>query len=288
MQSYKEIKGMAVEVKELYELKRIPLHPACSLSTLIDAAVVLSNNWDNKVPYSSDSGDITDLIQTSNAYRIAQAILSIKSESNITRHLKVLATGNLNSIASGFSEAKNFLWEVEVFHMLKNSGLNPIFVEPPDIMVSINGTTLGIACKKIYSEENFNKPLSIAAKQIKNSKCQGMVALNIDEIVQSLPIFSTGNEMSITTWDTQASVTNQLTMENVNFYNRHGKRMLSYLESTRVQAYWVHSSVIIDVQNNTPRLTNVSQGSLWNIPSIPEEHKVLLKGLYSAMQGKGS
>jgi hypothetical protein len=276
MQSYKEIKTMAVEVRELYDLKKIPLHPTCELAVIINAAVVLADEWESQGIFIPDNSNAA-VIKASNTYRIAQAILSIKSEPNITLHLKRLTTGDLKATASGISEAKNFLWEVDVFHILKTSGLSPIFVEPPDIQVSINGTTLSIACKKIYSEENFNKPLSTAVKQIKRSKCHGIVAINIDEAIQSTAGFS---------WSAQKAVSDWLVNENVNFYQRHGTKLKEYLTTQRVLGYLVSSSITADVQTNSPRLTNVSQGSFWNLPDIPAEPKALIKAFYGALQTK--
>ena len=271
LHTYAAVKAMAEEVKELYSLHKISIPPQSSLNQLIDAANQLSDSW---ILNEAESISMPTLLKAFHIFRISRALISLKSEPNIDLHLKKLTSGDLNLLDRKQSNAKDYLWEIELFSSLKNHGVNPKFTEP-DLQVSMHGSLISFACKKIYSEKNFAKTLSIAVAQIERSKNNGIVAINIDELLPSQNLLN-GN--------THQSTNKILQNFNDRFINKHVFHLRKYLTSGRIISCIVSSSIIADVKDAPTRLNNVSQMTFWTIPTLSLHRQNLISEFYARLK----
>lgn len=269
--TYAAVKAMVEEIKELYSLHKISIPTQSSLNQLIEAAIQLSDSW---FLDEADSISMSTLLRAFHIFRIAKAVLSLKEEANIDLHLRKLTSGDLNLLDRKASTAKNFLWEVELFGALKAHGIRPKFAEP-DLQISIQGSLISFACKKIYSEKNFTKTLSTAVAQIERSKNNGIVAINIDELLPS---------QNLLNGKTHQSTNKSLQEINEQFINRHDYYLRKYLTSGRIISCIVSSSIIADVKDAPTRLNNVSQMTFWTIPTISFSRQNIINEFYARLK----
>ena len=85
--------------------------------------------------------------------RIADAIIPLANEPDPYPYLKRLLSDTLDLFKRQESDAKNILWELEVWSKLKRERSNA-YLQEPDLMVDLGNAKLSIACKKIYSRNN--------------------------------------------------------------------------------------------------------------------------------------
>jgi len=269
--TYAAVKAMAEEVKQLYSLHKISIPAQSNLNQLIEAAHQLSDSW---ILDKVDSISMPTLLRAFHIFRIAKAVLSLNAEPNIDLHLRKLISGDLSLLDRKQSAAKNFLWEIELFSTLKAHGVHPKFTEP-DLQISIHGSPISFACKKIYSEKNFAKTLSTAVAQIEKCKNNGVVAINIDELLPSQNFLNGNTHQS----------TNKILQEfNTRFINKHDFYLRKYLSSGRIISCIVSSSIIADVRDAPTRLNNVSQMTFWTIPALSPFRQSLVNEFYARLK----
>lgn len=162
------------------------------------------------------------------------------------------------------SHSKNILFELEVTGSLRKI-FKDTYLDEPDIVVPFKDGNVGIACKKIISENNFKKQLSIGVKQIKdNNFIFGIVAINIDNL---LP------EKTILNADTFNQALDILHNKNMEFINKYSGKFSKYLKDNKIISVLVVSSTIADIKNEKPRFNNISQSTIWTIQELEKEHK---------------
>lgn len=178
-QSYLDVKEKALRVRALYDRRGLRLHPTCALSVLLQGAIDLSENWllgsGNSISYQS-------LFQAADTARISEAILTLEASDNPDPYLRKLRSGTIDSLTRGGSPAKDTLWELELYLTARNRGLAAT-LEEPDVALDLDGTKIGVACKRIYSPDNVEKVLSDAVHQVERHFDTGVVAINIDELI---------------------------------------------------------------------------------------------------------
>ncbi|MFN0131993.1 MAG: hypothetical protein ACKVW3_05615 [Phycisphaerales bacterium] len=79
-------------------------------------------------------------------------------------------------------QARDHMFELGIAAALRESGLSPEPAEP-DILVKLDGLTLGIACKVLYSRKNVAKQISRARDQIVSSGRPGIIAIDISKLI---------------------------------------------------------------------------------------------------------
>jgi hypothetical protein len=97
------------------------------------------------------------------------------------------------------------------------------------------GGTLGIACKKVYSEQNFEKTLSQAVKQVKDFEI-GIVAINIDDVTPADTVLNVRNHQEMN---------RKLQGLCEGFLQRHERHLRKYLSKERLVA------ALISIQSPT-------------------------------------
>jgi hypothetical protein len=99
---------------------------------------------------------------------------------------KQLELATLSDLSQDFeqSQAKEYLYELQIAGTLHRSGFTVVFAEP-DLRVSGNGLSrqLGIACKYVSSEKKLNGRISKGYEQIADQGISGIVAVGMDNII---------------------------------------------------------------------------------------------------------
>jgi len=196
--------------------------------------------------------------------RVYSALLNLEGCQNIKLYLKDLMRSTLDFMEVSQSHSKNILFELEVTGKLRKI-FKKTYLAEPDIVVPFEDGNVGIACKKIISESNFEKQLSKGVNQIKdNDFIFGIVAINIDNL---LP------EKTILNANTFSEALDILHNQNMDFINKYSHKFKKYLTENRIISVLVVSSTIADIKNEHPRFNNISQSTIWTIQGLEEEHK---------------
>ncbi len=175
-----DIKNHAVEIENLYKNSGLNLDARSGLGQLIKRAKELSDNW---LLGNYDGFSYETFFLAMHLDRVAQNILLLENIAEKVQFLKRLKSGNLNFFNRDKSEAKNALWEIEVWAQLRKRIESAKLEEPPDIVVSFENSNIGISCKKVYSETHVQNVLSKAVNQIEKEFEFGIVAINIDDLL---------------------------------------------------------------------------------------------------------
>ncbi len=216
----------------------------------------LKNYNDSNTPY-----EVFNALYVS---RIYSALLNLEDFPSKEKYLKDLLKDTLDFMEISQSHSKNILFELEVTGSLRKI-FKDTYLDEPDIVVPFKDGNVGIACKKVISENNFEKQLSKGVKQIKNNDfIFGIVAINIDNL---LP------EKTILNADTISQASDILHEKNMEFINKYSKKFFKYLEENRIISVLVVSSTIADIKSEKPRFNNISQSTIWTIQDLEEEHK---------------
>lgn len=143
------IKSRAKEIEDLYASAGLTMSPSCGLAQMIENAKALSDRW--LTNQTADSSMI-DVFYALHIERLADAILPLRDVPGREKYLNALSSGELDCFSRQISYAKNIFWELELWSILRRSCPSVSLQDPPDIVLVLAGGTLGVACKKIYSE----------------------------------------------------------------------------------------------------------------------------------------
>jgi len=267
-QTVLQIKDKARAIEKLYNDNSLPLPPTCDLANLIDDAKALSDAW----LMDSKDGTVERLrFRITFLDRIADAILPLSDVAERLKYLTILTSGNHDLQQHNRSFAKDILWELELWSILRRRSLNATLCEPPDITVVFENSTVGIACKKFYSENNVEKVLSEAVEQIEDKYDFGILAVNLDDLILPDQILKA---------PTQEAMGRSIGNLNVAFLHRHERHFRKYLASGRLLTALVSTSLLADTYNEKPGFNIARQVTIWAIPGLPQEKEKQLKRFY--------
>lgn len=269
--TYLDVKAKAIEVEQLYEVNEVLLPPSCDLAGLIADAKRLSDSW---LLNQMDQMPIEVLFRVGHLDRLGDAILPLASVPERTRYLERFASGSLDLLERQKSDSKNIFWEVELWTVLRSRGFDAHLREPPDIVVEFESASLGIACKKFYSEKHVQNVLSEAVSQIEESFDFGIVALNLDDLVPPNQILR---------MPTQQAMGQFIHELNLSFLKRHERHFRKYLASGRLLSALVSTSVLADIRTGGTRFNNARQVTIWTIPGLPPEKDRQLRRFYEQL-----
>jgi len=202
--------------------------------------------------------------------RVADAVLPLGQIPDRARFLNDLTMGDLDILERNKSKAKDVLWEIELWSILKRQGHDANLAEP-DIVVDVDGCKIGIACKKLYSERNVEKVLSQAVGQIEPSFEFGIAAINLDDRLEPDHI------LRQPTKDTVCAVLGNF---NCAFLQRNDRHFRKYLAKGRLVSALVSTCVLADTFRERTRIHSARQWTLWTIPGLPENTERLLNTFY--------
>jgi hypothetical protein len=267
--NYLEIKNRAVEIENLFVDAGLRLDARSGLGQLIKKAKELSDNW---LLTNKEKLNYEMLFLSMHLNRIADAILLLRNEPEKNQFLKKLKSGTLNFFSREKSEAKNTLWEIEVWAQLRKR-LNTVYLEePPDIVVKFKNTSIGISCKKLYSESHMQNILSQAVKQIEQKFEFGIVAINLDDLLPSDVVLK---------MESSDAVIERLNDINTNFINRHKRHFAKYFAKSRIISAIISTSILTDVPPERPRFRNTFQWTVWTVDELSQRHKTQINKFYN-------
>lgn len=270
-QTYLHIKEKALALERLYEHSKVSLPPTTDLARLIADAKTLSDSW---LMGQVDKHPMTLLFRTGLLDRIVDAVLPLADIPDRACYLEALASGSLDLLERQRSTAKDILWEIELWAILRRRSFDATLEEPPDIVVKFSDSRIGVACKKLYSEKHVQNVLSQAVSQIESSFDFGIVAVNIDDLVPANQILRT---------PTQETMAQYISDLNARFLGSHERHFRKYLASGRVISALVSTSVFADVYGGGTRFNNARQSTVWTIPGLPVEKERQLKNFYDVL-----
>ena len=186
--------------------------------------------------------------------RIVDAILTIDGAPGARRVLLELVDGNLDRAGARRSKAQDTLWEVEVFALLQEAGLQPTFTDPPDIVVELGGAKIGIACKNLYSSANTRKALSRAVMQVESIFDLGIAAISTANLASAETLRAPSLE-----------VAGELARREVDAFRvAHERHFAAYLPRGRIGAAIVANMRIAEVESGAPKFSSVQEIWIWN------------------------
>jgi hypothetical protein len=259
------IRQSAELIEQLYLAANTPIRRQSDLSRLIaNAKSVAAVSPNGPIPIGYDQM----LLGALDLDRIASAILPLADVPNRAKYLSKIASGQLDFFKRIPSHAKDTFWEVEAWSILQKKTGSANLCEPADIDVRLDGNIVGIACKKIYSENHVQSVLSKAVSQTKSSSQFGIVAFNIDDL--------TPPDSTLLARDPE-NAQNLVAEFNQDFIARHERFLKAYLESGRLVAALVSTSVIVRFENASPLRNYVRQWNIWSFPILSPEHEPVLQ-----------
>lgn len=270
-QTYLHIKEKALSLEQLYQENNASLPLTSDFARLIADAKTLSDSW---LMGQIDRHPMTLLFRAGLLDRIADAVLPLADVPERTRFLEALVSGSLDLLERKRSTAKNVLWELELWTILKRRSFDATLEEPPDIVVNFAESRIGIACKKLYSEKHVQNVLSQAVAQIESNFDFGIVAVNIDDLVPANQILRT---------PTQETMFQYISDLNARFLDSHERHFRKYLASGRVISALVSTSALADVYRGGTRFNHARQSTVWTIPGLPVEKDRQLRNFYAVL-----
>jgi hypothetical protein len=264
-----KIKAQAEAVQSLYESANVELPRTCGLAAFIGRAKEVADKW------AADSRSLSkgDIFAAMHMMRLAQAILPLREYPGKFKYLTKLTAGEVDFFKRIKSDAKDVIWELELWSVLRSRCTASDLQDPPDIVIRLNGGRLGIACKKIYSEKNIEKVLSQAVAQVKDFEV-GMVAVNIDDLIPPDTMLQV---------DTEAEMIRLLLKQCEDFLGRHERHFRKYLSRGRIAAAFIRVHVIAAVREWKVELNNSGQSLVWTVPGLSPSKKSLFEQFRQAM-----
>lgn len=244
-----------LELLQLYRRQGLNPDRSKSLNGLIAGAARLSDAILLAKDHEQSYEDLFSALQVS---RIVEAVATVKNDAALPRILRELLDGDINLLARSRSKAKNTLWELELLRIMRENRVHAD-LEEPDILLGGATGEIGVACKKLYSDANFSKVISVAVSQIKRSLKLGLVAVNIDDLLPANAILKA---------DTQAIATQMINERIGDFMQRQEPYLRRYLEPGRAIAVVVSCAALADLKHNEPQFCNFRQTVAWHIPSV--------------------
>lgn len=263
--NFLHVKAKAKEIEDIYVSTGLTMSPACSLAQMIGNAKALADGWLSN--QTADSSMI-DVFYALHLDRIADAILPLRDVSGREKYLNALTSDELDFFSRKSSYAKNIFWEVELWSILRRGCPSASLQDPPDISLQLSGGTLGVSCKKIYSEKNVEKVLSEAVAQVEADFDVGVVALNLDDLTPPDTILRVRNKTEMDSF---------LQKHTDDFLARHERHFRKYLASGRLVSALVSVNVIAHVLDWKVQFNNTRSAVAWTIPGLAPEKEELLK-----------
>lgn len=256
-QTFMHFKDKAKAIEQLFLDNDVPLPAGCDLTDLIADATRLSDAWlmDDLVTANEQL-----LFRVSSIDRIADAVLPLATEPNRKKYLTALTSGCLHLLQRGRSVAKDILWELELWSTLNRRGITATLHEP-DLVAHFEDATVGIACKKLYSDNNVSKVLSEGVSQIEATHKFGVLAVNLDDL---LP----GGILPATT---EEAMGKRIEKINDAFLRKHKRHFMRYLKPGRAISAMVSTTLLADLSSHKPRFNVGSEATFWTVPGLPPE-----------------
>lgn len=248
-----KLSAQAGEIENLYAERGVRLPAECTLAIWIANVRSIAD----KRATSPESGHTPmEHFQAIQLYRVTDAILALRDVKGGESYLRKI-TANLDFFTPERSVAKDIFWELELWWMIRRKLPTAKLMDPPDIMLNLDGGALGLACKSVYSEASVEKALSTGVKQITGNCDAGVVAFNIDSLLPPACVIKAKDKEGL----------DQLMHPKIDgFIKRHRRHIDRYLNQRRLAAVAVCISGVGEIHGwsvpfNTVRSTLIYAAS---------------------------
>lgn len=255
--TYLQIKEKALAIRDLYTEHSVALPDNCGLAELIANAVEISDHW---MLGSHEQISHERLFQMAQMDRIAEAMSPLREMTDCAPYLEQMTGGSLSPFKRERSKSKDTLWELELLNTLRHRSLSAVLEEPPDIVVDLEGSRIGIACKKFYSTRHVQNVLSNGVAQIESAFEFGILAVNLDDLLAPDVVIRAPH---------QDALGELLNNANLDFLRTHERHFRKYLATGRLIGALVSMGGLADVFQDNPRLQTARQATVWVIPGLP-------------------
>lgn len=269
--TYNEMADRARQTRAFFAEKKIGIHRDSALGVLLREAEALAKEWED----GTNEGGINRLIAAAHANRIAEAIDAVRSDTNIDECLRRIAGNSVNLSDRVPSQGKDALWEIELLARLRRNRFEARFLDPPDIVIELEGASYSIACKKIYSERGAEAQVRKGVKQLEASGAPGIIALNLDDLVPAASLLEA---------ETLSQAHDFMHAFNVAFITRQQPRIQRYISGGRCDGILVSTSVPSGIDTVRPKFNNHTQTTLWTLVETRPEARSRMNALASKLK----
>jgi hypothetical protein len=250
--TYAQVAEKTGLVRRVFETRRIALHPQSVLSQMFNKAEALAETAKSGSPNGSG---IEHLIAAMHANRISDAILGVAEEALAQELLLRIAKKDMDLALRAASHGKDALWELELLAFLRRKGARA-WLQEPDIVVSLDGTAYPIACKKINADSGTVSQVRSACKQLRNFGAQGIVALNIDELVP---------ENSVLRGPTVISTGRHLQELAEEYLDRHRLDLQKAVAGEKCDAIIISITSLAEIEGSKPKWNYQTESMFWSV-----------------------
>lgn len=269
--SYREISDRADQVRGIFESRGVRLHRDSSLGKILRVANDLAMSWEK----GDRSGSIYGILAAAQANRVAEAVIAAAGEPNALESLRRIAGNPMDLMGRALSQGKDHLWELELRAILRRRGVSVQLRDPPDIVADVAGTSVPIACKKVYSEKGVEAQIRKGVKQVEAYGAGGLVALNIDDLLPADSILKQRDHALASAW-LGAFVSE--------FIERHRLVFQRPVAQARCDGILVSATCVCDLEEGAPRFTTVTNTTLWSLQTLKPEARVRFEALRQALR----
>lgn len=252
--TYAEVAAFVDQCRTALADEGLQVKPNSALGSLFAKAGRLNKTW----IAGTDTEDITTLIEADEAYRIAEVVAAAIKESDAREAIRRITKSDMRLSVRQPSQGKDALWELSLIAFLRGRGATVRFRDPPDLEIDLGGSLggYGVACKKVYSLDSVEKQFSKGLKQIEPYRGWGMVAFNLDDLIE---------ERSVLVAPTRAAAAQALSHRNQAFIERSRLRFQEAVMAGRCDGVWVSSCAHSDIGGMSPRFNRITENTLWTV-----------------------
>jgi hypothetical protein len=131
---------------------------------------------------------IAEAIRTAVELHLATHGSSGGPDEMLTKKSREILTGADLSEQEQQHYERDIQFELHINGTLAAGGFAPHLDESPDIRFKLGGEDVGVAVKRIWSREQAHRRLSDAANQIEESGVRGIIATNVQQYLDVLPV----------------------------------------------------------------------------------------------------
>ncbi len=242
---YSEIKRDIELALDLLTARGITLKPRSELAQLFKDGLDFFDEWSLGTPNSP----LVKLIRFMNCGLIASALTELGDDLKSTDSLSRVVRKLSDPAGRSQSPGKDSLWEIMLAASIKRAGVRLSFQEP-DLVVHLEFGEYSIACKKVYSDANVKNQLKKGSSQIRKATREGLIALNLDDLLPGHSIMAAGN--------LQESMKRLVTFHD-EFISRHRSEFETAVSGGKVDGILISTTIPANIKEHSQSFNTATQ-----------------------------
>lgn len=271
LSTYEQVAQRVSQVKEILGERGIRLGSGSSLDQLLRRAEALDRQWrSGAVP------SLSMLCDTAHVNRLTEAVLVLRNDAEVRMPLTRMAKNVMMPENRRQSQGKDALWEIVLLAHLRKVGLTARFEDPPDIVVTLDGTEYPVACKKVWTETGVTSHIRKAGQQLRRFGGSGVIALNLDDLVRPGVLLQQTDRHAAGVF---------LDQFNLAFIERHRNALQQAIMTGRCDGIWVSVCTPANLVQEASPFNLYTQTTIWHLAGASEASKARL--YWFAIQAAG-